>query len=278
MTLSNLYITTASFLNWQRSTSVDTSDDGVIGQIIEQTSRMVDNATGRQFYPSYETRLYDIPKVDFTDRDTIQLDADLLSLTTLTNGDGTVITSTDYILRSINSPPYWSIKLRDTSSVNWEPSSAGSNEQVISVAGVWGFHGNYSRAWVQAGTLGAAISSTSTLSATMTAGHTLASQQIWKIDNEILQGTVSTNTLTFNARGDNGSTAATHLINAPVYVWQITPSVSGACQLIVDSFYKKRFGETAASVATITAAGVVLTPSDIPASAWRLLAPLMRQA
>ena len=278
MTLSNLYITTASFLNWQRSTSVDTSDDGVIGQIIEQTSRMVDNATGRQFYPSVETRLYDIPKVDFTDRDTIQLDADLLSMTTLTNGDGSVIASTDYILRSINNPPYWSVKLRDVSTVNWEQSTLGSNEQVIGVTGVWGWHGNYSRAWVQTGTLSAAITSTSTLSASMTAGHALASQQIWKIDSEILQGTVSANALTFNARGDNGSAAATHLINAPVYVWQVPPPVYGACQLIVDGFYKKRFGETASSVATITAAGVVLTPSDIPASAWRLLAPLMRQA
>lgn len=276
--VSNVYITTTNFLNWQRSTSTDTVDDSVIDQIIEQTSRYVDSATGRRFYPSVETHLFDIPEVDFTDRDTLYLNDDLLAIVALNNGDGTVISGTDYILKSPGLTPYWAVKIRDTANVSWEQSSAGSSEQVIGVSGTWGYHNDYNRAWVQAGTLAAAITSTTAITATMTAGHGLASQQIWRIDSEIVQGTVSGNNLTFNSRGDNGSTATTHLISSVVYVWQVVPSVAGAMQMIVDSLYKKRFGENSSSVATITAAGVVLTPADIPAAAWKMLAPLMRQS
>jgi len=278
MTISNPYITTVQFKTWQRVSSTDAPDDTVVDDIVEQAARLVDYSTGRRFFPSYETHLFNIPKVDFTDRDTIYLDDDLLSLTTLTNGDLTIISSSNYVLKSVNKPPYWAIKLRDVSTVSWEQSSTGSSDQVLSVAGVWGYHDNYAKSWIQSGTLSAAITDTTGLTASVTAGHSLLSQQIWKIDNEILQGTVSSNTLTFNFRGDNGSTAATHLNGAAVYRWLVMPSVAGACQQIVDGFYRKRFGDNASTVATITAAGVVLTPSDIPASAWRLLQPLMRQA
>lgn len=277
MTVSNLYITRANFLTWQRSTSTDAPDDSVIDQIVEQTSRLLDSVTGRKFYPSYKTNVYDIPPVNDYERDTLYLHDDLLSLTSLINGDGTTIAASNYVLKEISETPYWAIKLRNTSTVSWATDANGSSEQVLNAPGVWGWHKNYPYAWVQAGTLGAAITDTTGLTATATAGHTLLSQQIWKIGTEIFQGTVSTNTLTFNFRGDNGSTAATHLINSPVYVWLVEPVVASAAQMIVDYFYQSRFGVNRMSTATITPAGVVLTPSNIPADAWRILSPIMRQ-
>jgi hypothetical protein len=276
--IKNPYITTSDFKAFQRVTSTDAADDLVIDAIVENTSRFIDDYTGRHFYPTIETRLYDIPNSNFPDRDTIFLDEDLLSLTTLTNGDLSVITNTDYIVNPVNSTPYYSVKLRNTSNISWQSNAAGSSEQCISVNGVWGFHNKYAYAWTLGGTLGAAISTTSTLSATMTAGHTLANQQIWKIDNEILQGTVLTNALTFNVRGDNGSMAATHLNGASVYIWSPISQITLAAQQIVNSFYKKRFGENVSTAATITAAGVVLAPRDIPDSAIRILMPFVRQS
>lgn len=274
---SNLYITTAEFKAFQRVTNTDAADDAVIDSIINSVSRFIEGYTGRRFFPVIETHLFDIPDFTNPERDQIYLDDDLLSLTTLTNGDATVITSADYLLKPANKTPYWAVKIRNMSNVTWEPDSNGSGEQALSVNGLWGYHDDYQHAWVLGGTLGAAITTTSTLSATMTAGHTLASQQIWKIDNEILQGSVSTNTLTFNVRGDNGSTAATHLIGASVYIWQPIQAVTIAAQQIVNSFYKKRFGENVTSAtAMITGMGVVLSPKDIPDSALRLLQPLVR--
>lgn len=278
MTVSNLYITRANFLNWQRSTAIDTVDDAVIDQIIEQTSRLIDYVTGRKFYPQYKTNVYDIPSLNDFERDTLYLNDTLLSLTSLANGDGTTISAPNYILKDAGKTPYWAIKLRDTSTVTWQSNASGSAEQVLGVAGVWGWHKNYPYAWVQAGTLGAAITDASGLTATATAGHTLASQQIWRIDSEVLQGTVSANTLTFNFRGDNGSTTATHLINAPIYAWIFDPVAASASQIIVDYYYQTRFGTNRLSAATITPSGIVLTPSNIPADAWRILSPVMRQS
>jgi hypothetical protein len=132
---------------------------------------------------------------------------------------------------------------------------------------VWGYHNDYSvRGWLQIGTLGAAITDTTTLAFTATTGHTLVSGQIIKIDSELYNvSTVATNTITPVKRGDNGSTAATHLINAVIYAWQPLDEVKQNCIDIANSAYMRRFGKNTGESATITAAGVVLSPRDIPA-------------
>jgi hypothetical protein len=101
----------------------------------------------------------------------------------------------------------------------------------------------------------------------MTAGHTLKSGQIWRVDNELVQGTVSTNTLTIDERGANGSTAAAHLINTAVYYWQPEQGAKNAVLEIANSAYHRRFGNSTSNAVTITAAGVVVSPRDIPATA-----------
>ena len=279
MAFDNLYITAQDFKNFQRTDSIDLTDDEVITAIIAQASRQIDDVTGRHFYPLVQTRLYDIPGVDFTDRDEISLDDDLLELITLTNGDLTVITNAQYILRSVNSPPYWAVKLRDSANITWEQNSANSSQQVLSVAGVWGWHNAYARAWLLIGTLSAAVTTTTSLSLSLPVGHGVVVGNLIKIDNEYFNvATVGATSATVIRRGDNGTTAATHLISAPIYQWQTVNSVQAACQLITDDYYKRRFGNSDNAAATITAMGVVLTPKDIPAAAWRLLQPLMRQA
>ena len=101
----------------------------------------------------------------------------------------------------------------------------------------------------------------------MTAGHTLVSGQIWRIDNEIVQGSVSTNTLTFDSRGANGSTSAIHLNGATVYVWQPEQGAKAAVLEIANNSYDRRFGRSAQNSVTVTAAGVVISPRDIAAQA-----------
>jgi hypothetical protein len=228
--------------------------------------------TRRQFYPSIETRLYDVP----SERE-IVLDNDLLSLSTLTNGDGTVIPAIDITLRG-NRAPYWSVAPKDTSSLFWVYSSTGSREQVISVYGTWGYHEQYSqRAWLQVGTLSAAITDTTTLAFSATTGHSITAGQILRIDSELYNVvTAATNNITPYVRGDNGSTATTHLINAPVYAWQPMEGAKQSCLEIANSTYQKRFGRNTGESATITAAGVVLTPFDIPATAKAFIASYVR--
>ena len=272
MTISNGYITRTNFLNWLASpTAVSAADDLVIDDIIEQVSRFIDDSTGRRFYPFRKTRKYDIP-----DDGVLYLEDDLSEVYTLTNGDATVIADTDYILESVNDPPYWAVKLRDVSDVEWEVDSDGSSEQIIELDGLWSYRPNYSvDGWTQVGTIAAALN-IGDLTFNMTAGHTAVTGQIWKVDNEIFQGAIVTNAVTVIKRGDNGTTAATHLINAPVYMWNTYKVVQNAAYQIAVSIYKKRFGENMSAVAKVTGAGVVITPQDIPSMTQRIINNLAR--
>lgn len=265
--MPNTYATLADYKAYVtargQTTSTDAADDGVVTDLLNYASRYIDLETRRTYYPRIETDLFDIPFGR-----TLYFDDDILEVTTLTNGDSTVIASTEYITQGTK-PPYWSLSLRNNSSVSWEAAANGNTQQVISLACVKGTHDRYTqRAWQQVGTLGAAITDTTTLAFTMTAGHSIVAGNIVKIDSEIYNvSTVATNTITPIKRGDNGSTAATHLINTPVYAWQPMEGAKLSCLEIANSAYHRRFGRTTGDSATVTAAGVVLTPQDVPTTA-----------
>lgn len=252
-----------------QTAGTDATDDGVIQDLLNAASRFIDLQSRRRFYPSIESHLFDIP-----DGRDVYLDDDLLAVTTFSNGDNTAIT--DYILKGRNTP-YWCISLRDTANVTWETNTGGSSEQVISVLGTWGYHDQYSqRAWLQVDTLSAAITDTSTLAFTTTSNNTLVAGNIIKIGSEIMNiHTASGHNITALTRGDNGSTAATHLINAPIYAWQPMPGAKQSCIEIANSSYQKRFGRNTGESATVTAAGVVLTPKDIPATAQAFISSMV---
>lgn len=135
-----LYASVTEFKAYQRITSTDTTDDGVITDIIEGASRLIDTTTRRTFYARTATNLYDVPDGEFGDGDILYIeDDDLLTVTTLTNGDATVLTTSDYILLPNNSSPKWGIKLKDSSTKSWESDTDGNDEQAISIAGTWGW-------------------------------------------------------------------------------------------------------------------------------------------
>lgn len=266
MAVSNCYTTLAKMSAIKRISSVNAVEDAVLEAMISAASRVIDGYCGRTFYPRVANRLYDVPE------NILFLKDDLLSLTTLTNGDATVITSTDYILESSGRYPYWGIKLRDISSVFWLYNSYGSEERVISVLGEWGYHNDYPGAWFATDTLSAGVNAAVT--ALPTTGSALLKQnQIIKIDSEVMNvSSVVTTTTNVTKRGDNGSTAAAHLISAQIYVWLPIEDIRAACEDIVLTEYNKRFGAgQEAGVVTVTAAGVVISPSDMSAYAKGIL-------
>jgi hypothetical protein len=249
MSMINPYASVADFQAYVtprgQTIGTDATDDATVADLLSQAARTIDSLCGRSFYPRIETRLYDIPECQ-NDGRIIYLDDDLLDLTTLTNGDLTVITTADYNLKPKNAYPKWGVCLKDASSVTWTVDSSGNDEDVISVAGVWGYRQQYNqRGWLQAGTLGAAVANTTGLSLTITTGHTLAKDTIIKIDSEIFMLTATGATSgTVLARGDNGSTAATHLISAPIYTWQVQPEIKQATVQLAAKLYIQRLGIT----------------------------------
>ena len=264
MTAINTYATLAEYKAFVtgrgQSVSTDVNDDIVIDNLLEQASRYLDSKTSRWFYPRIEQRLYSIP-----DCNELLLDADLLEVVTFLNGDDTSIASTEYNLLPKNYSPKYAIELTDVTSVTWESDSNSSTKFVLDLTGIFGFHDRYVDGWTIAGTLGSAMSDTTTKAITMTAGHTCAVGEVLKIDSEILiPATVVTNTVTAVARGDNGSTAATHLNGATVYTWQPMEEARQACLELSMRAYKRRFGQSGGNTETITAAGIVLVPKDVP--------------
>ena len=188
MTITSGYATLAEFKLWQDIASTNTDDDKVIEDLVETASRYIDRSTGRTFYARTETRYFDVPE----GRE-LEVDDDLLTITTLTNGDGATIASTEYNFVPKNVTPYYAIKLKQASNYFWTYDSDGNDEDVISVAGTWGY-------------------------------------------------------------------AATR-----------PDDINVACLLIAASYYKRRFGENLSSVTTITGAGVVISPIDVPMDARAII-------
>lgn len=134
MSITNGYATLAEAKAHKRITSTDATDDTVIESLVEDASRLIDAITNRWFYAYTQTRYFDVP----SGRE-LCFDADLVAVTTLTNGDGTVIASTEYNLQPINETPAYALRLKDLTTVSWQPSSTYGSQKVISIAGSWGY-------------------------------------------------------------------------------------------------------------------------------------------
>lgn len=265
MTARNSYATLQEFKDYAtdrggNSPTSNTTDDTIVEQLLEQASRYLESKTMRWFYPRIETHYFDVPE----GRE-LAVDDDLLAVVSIANGDGSSLVDTEYHLLPKNITPHYAIRIKQSSSYGWMYSTQ-DGELVIGVTGYWGFHNTYDvRGWKSVGTLGAAISDTTTAAFTMTENHGVKAGKLYKIDNELYNvATVSTNTITPVKRGDNGSTAATHSNGATVYEFQFMEEARNAAIEIANNAYHRRFGQSLRSEEMITAAGIVLSPREIP--------------
>lgn len=184
------YATTEEFKAMIDTTTTDLVDDAFIGKLIAGASHYIDTYTGRTFYPRNETRKFDTERTD-----TLYLDDDLLTVTSITNGASGALSAGTYVLLPTNLSPKHSIKLKSGA---WDVDASGDDEEAIAIAGTWG----YSAA----------------------------------CPDDIRQ----------------------------------------ACLSISLNWYRKRYGGGTDGAATITGAGVVITPNDIPKDAASILALYQR--
>ena len=114
----------------------EATDDGLLFNLLERAFQMAETYCERKFEATTATRYYEM---DAVDGDYLYLDDDLISVTTLTNGDdsATTIGSDYYWLWPRNdSPPYWAIRLKDSQTTySWERDEG----YFISVLGSWGW-------------------------------------------------------------------------------------------------------------------------------------------
>lgn len=110
-------------------------DDAVIGDLIVQAQAIIDRACrGRTFEAAADTtRKFDA--VRDVDGEMLYLDADLCQITSITNGDGVVVTSTQYTTEPRNRTPWYAIRLLASSGVAW--TYEDDPENAIEITGRW---------------------------------------------------------------------------------------------------------------------------------------------
>lgn len=130
------YATAADVRRWL---DVDSAgDDTLINDLISQVQRLIDEELETTFEVSADsTRVFDArgPHIDGR---VLRLDRLLASITTVTNGDGVEVSSSEYTTVPRNDAPYTGIELLPSSDKDWEYS--GDDWQgAIEVEGKWGY-------------------------------------------------------------------------------------------------------------------------------------------
>jgi hypothetical protein len=116
-----------------------TGDDDNLENAIVAAQQEIENYCKREFEESTGTRYYrsqdliSLPDLGPGSQEVLWLGKDILSITTLTNGDETAISSTSYWLEPRNDAPYQYIRLRTDES--WVFNTDGE----VSVDGTWGY-------------------------------------------------------------------------------------------------------------------------------------------
>lgn len=128
------YVTTALLKTYLGlSTS---NDDTLLGTLIDRAQAIVDSHCKRTFEASTNTeRTFDA--VRDVDGRWLYLDYDLCSINSVTNGDGSTVTTSQYTTEPRNTTPYYAIKLLDNSGVAWRYSS--TPEDAITISGKWAY-------------------------------------------------------------------------------------------------------------------------------------------
>lgn len=110
-------------------------DDAVIGDLIAQAQAIIERACrGRVFEASADTTRK-FHAVEDVDGPVLHLDADLCQITSITNGDGTAVTSAQYTTLPANLTPWYAIRLKDSSGVAW--TYTDDPDEAISITGRW---------------------------------------------------------------------------------------------------------------------------------------------
>lgn len=109
-----------------------TTDDTLLAALIARAQKIIEIYTGRVFEAVTATRYFSTDSIE--GRYLYLWGDDLLTVTTLTNGDGTTITAANYRLEPRNENPKWQIRLDEDTT--WE---FDNSDDEVSIAGTWGY-------------------------------------------------------------------------------------------------------------------------------------------
>lgn len=229
---------------------LNNADDSLILWFAEAASRSIDGYCKRRFYPHIQTFKYDWRG------QTIELvfGDDLISLTTLTNGNGAVIAATgsnnlaNYFLYPTNFYPKFKLQLAINQGLAW--TYTNTPQQCISVLGVWGepsdpVTGAYNApiaGCTMVNAQGATDTSFVVPANTVSLGQTLyfSAGTEFVLVTGIQYGANGGNDTLTVSRGMFGSTAASILQNAQVNTVIYRPEIVKACYRLAAYYYRQK--------------------------------------
>jgi len=112
------------------------TDDTLITALITRAQAAIDRYCNRTFEASANSTRYFDAVADVYGP-TLILDEDLASINSVTNGDGTTVTSSQYVTEPRNMTPYYALRIRSDASVAWTYSSYPEN--AIAISGKWAY-------------------------------------------------------------------------------------------------------------------------------------------
>jgi len=115
-----------------------TTDDSLLSALLNASKNLIDRYTGRTFEADSDTIRY-FDSYRNVDGVLLYLDADLCVITSITNGGGASVAGSNYVTEPRNSTPYYAIRLKPSSTVNWQSSSNGDTENAIAITGRWAY-------------------------------------------------------------------------------------------------------------------------------------------
>ncbi len=228
-----------------------TTYDAVLLRMASHASRLIDNASGRQFYPELATKYF-----DGSGEAEMWLPEPVLAITSLSLSDDD---GYSYSETPVEDTDFWcsdgaQYGRSPTQLLVMSPNGSCSvfyaGRRAVRIAGVYGWHRGYASAWEDSqDTIQAEISASTT---TVTVGNAdgtnqmgLANRfevgQLLRIDSEYLAVTAvntATNVLTV-VRGCNGTTAASHAASTRVDIWRPDDLVRQATLIQAVRWFKR---------------------------------------
>lgn len=201
--------------------TAEVADDDLIKELIDEASTDFQYAIGRTCMPYIDTREF-----DFQSSYKLDLDDDLLAITTLTNGDDNTIASTEYVLRPSNEYPKRRIRMKNGSTERF--TFVTSPEEALSVEGTWGYVPQYLDAWKNVTTLASDIADATTTSVSVTSADDIDVWSYIQVESEVMfVESKAANVLTV-VRGKLGTTAAAHTGSLAVSTFQVLGDIRSA--------------------------------------------------
>jgi hypothetical protein len=112
------------------------ADDALLTALLPRAQKWLEDEIGAVFEASADSTRYFDAVADVDGR-RLWLDTFLYSITSITNGDGVVVTAGQYVTEPRNAAPYHAITLRSNSGVSWTYDD--DPENAIAIAGRWAY-------------------------------------------------------------------------------------------------------------------------------------------